>query len=77
MVLLKIITIFFYGIHEENVNKSYLNYIEQSENFDICKIVMNGIDRIPFKKSTYFRTIQPYESNMRTFLNQYICIHFL
>lgn len=55
----------FYGIHEENVNKSYLNYIEQSENFDICKIVMNGIDRIPFKKSTYFRTIQPYESNMR------------
>lgn len=55
----------FYGIHEENVNKSYLNYIEQSENFDMCKIIMNGIDRIPFKKSTYFRTIQPYESNMR------------
>jgi hypothetical protein len=55
----------FYGIHEDNINKSYINYSEQSEHFDRCKIIMNGIDRFSFKKSTYFRTIQPYESGLR------------
>ena len=54
----------FYNSHQDNVNLSYLNYLEKPEHFKRCKIIMNGVDRIEFKPSTYFRTIQPHECKL-------------
>tara|TARA_B100001094_G_scaffold232940_1_gene227813 strand:+ start:15814 stop:17994 length:2181 start_codon:yes stop_codon:yes gene_type:complete len=55
----------FYNSHREDINKSYLNYLEKAEHFKTCKIIMNGIDRIQPQKSIYFRTIQPEECGLR------------
>ena len=55
----------FYNSHQEDINKSYLNYLEKAEHFKSCKIIMNGIDRIQPKNSIYFRTIQPEECGLR------------
>ena len=55
----------FYNSHQEDINKSYLNYLEKAEHFKTCKIIMNGIDRIQPKNSVYFRTIQPEECGLR------------
>ncbi len=32
------------------------------DHFDSCKMVINGLDRFPFQKAPYFRTIEPYNT---------------
>ena len=55
-------------------SNDYLNYMTHKdsfpdyvgtnttyEHFEKAKITLNGLDRIPLRSATYFRTIQPYE----------------